>query len=268
MKRDFFYEIVQALLTREPAAKVARVNAIYDTWYQHPKHCTAHQRQSVSQPGRPDKPELVQPKQLAKRKLSNPEGVASMVHAIAHIEFNAINLALDAIHRFSGLPDAFYDDWLQVAFEEAKHFTLLNQFLNENGYAYGDFSAHNGLWELAEATASDVLERMAVVPRVMEARGLDVTPGIRAKFVAIGCQQMVDILDIIFQEEIGHVQIGNRWFHTICEQRGLDSMDVFRQLAQKYLTSNQLKLPFHEQARLKAGFSENELTLLRSLAQA
>lgn len=214
--------------------------------------------------GYPKKLKLVHPKSLKSRKLTTLEGQAAMVHAIAHIEYNAIHLALDAIMRYANMPVTYYADWWQVAQEEGKHFNLLNEYLNQLGYEYGDFPAHNSLWELATETAYDVLARMALVPRIMEARGLDVTPGIRDKFQRVGCNAMVNILNIIFHDEIGHVAIGNHWFHWLCEQRSQCPMATFKQLIHQHVTT-QIKGPFAHHARIEAGFSEEELLYLQSI---
>lgn len=212
-------------------------------------------------PGRPLKPELVEPTLVKRRKMSSPAGRASMIAAITHIEFNAINLALDAIWRFAAMPPAFYADWLQVAQEEAYHFTLLSSHLRTLGHEYGDFPAHNGLWELAERTKDDVLARMALVPRTMEARGLDATPAIQARLQQAGDSAASAILDIILRDEIGHVAIGNRWFGHLCRERGLDPLQAFPDLAQQY-HAPKLRPPFNLEARRAAGFCEAELDSL------
>jgi len=208
--------------------------------------------------GRPAQPELVLPKQLPKRSMATTEGLAAMVHAIAHIEFNAINLAWDAIYRFQELPQDYYDDWVRVAAEEAYHFSLVQQHLNDLGYQYGDFPAHNGLWEMVEETAYDVLARMALVPRVLEARGLDVTPGLMKKFTSVGDVRMSEILAIILRDEVGHVAVGSRWFHYLCKQRQLDPFATFMALLGKHFTG-QIKGPFSLAHRAQAGFTEDEL---------
>jgi uncharacterized ferritin-like protein (DUF455 family) len=192
---------------------------------------------------------------VPRRKLTTPAGRAALVHAIAHIEFNAINLALDAVYRFRGLPSAFYDDWLQVAAEEAEHFLMLRRRLATLGHAYGDFDAHNGLWEMAVRTAHDPLLRMALVPRVLEARGLDVTPGMMERLRAAGDPETVEILAVILREEIGHVAIGTRWFRHLCDQRGLDPDRTFGELITEYMPGR-IRPPFHEAARREAGFTE------------
>jgi uncharacterized ferritin-like protein (DUF455 family) len=209
-------------------------------------------------PGRPGLPMLVSPQQVPRRRPGSPQGRAALIHAIAHIEFNAINLALDAVVRFHELPDAFYRDWLQVAAEEASHFSLLAAHLGTLGHAYGDFPAHDGLWEAARRTRKDVLARMALVPRVLEARGLDVTPAMQARLRAAGDGAAADILDIILRDEVGHVAIGNRWFHWLCGQRQVQPQDAFRQLCTVHGQSPP-RAPFNTEARLAGGFTPEEL---------
>ena len=216
--------------------------------------------------GRPEKPELVPPAEVIQRKIGTPEGKAALIHAVAHIEFNAINLASDAAWRFQDMPEAYYADWLQIAAEEAYHFSLLQERLGQLGYTYGDFPAHNGLWELAQKTTDDTLKRMALVPRVMEARGLDVTPGMSRRFEAVGDDRMVEILAIILRDEVGHVEAGSRWYHYLCKQRGVDADSYYIDLMNEYFAGG-LKCPLHKPARLKAGFSEQELEHLESLCK-
>lgn len=213
------------------------------------------------EPGHPDKPELVSPLSVKKRAMNTAEGRAILIHALAHIEFNAINLALDAIWRFAGMPREYYEDWLKVASEEAYHFSLLNEHLRSLGYAYGDFPAHNSLWEMAARTQEDILARIALVPRTMEARGLDATPALRAKLAQAGDSKAAEILDIILRDEIGHVAIGNRWFNNLCEQRGLDVIQTYERLAKEY-KAPVLRGPFNIEARRAAGFTESELAFL------
>ncbi len=219
----------------------------------------------VPVPGRPPKPELVAPSRLPRRRIHTREGLIGLLHALTHIEFNAINLALDAVYRFRGLPGAFYDDWLQVAAEEAYHFGLLRKRLRVLGADYGDLPAHNGLWEMACRTAHDPMVRMALVPRVLEARGLDVTPGMMERLRAAGEEEVVAALEIILRDEVGHVAIGTRWFRHCCEQRGLEPADTFFSLLQEYMTGP-VKGPFHHQARREAGFTEEEMSRLMELA--
>lgn len=212
-------------------------------------------------PGRPLAPQLVNPLELPKRSMRTIDGRAALIHALAHIEFNAINLALDAIWRFADMPESYYRDWLKVAAEEAYHFSLLNAHLHTLGFEYGSFSGHNSLWEMVDRTKDDVLARMALVPRTMEARGLDASPQLHNKFAQIGDLKMADILTIILRDEIGHVAIGNTWFNWLCEQRDLEPINTFEILRNQY-GAPKLRPPFNMEARRKAGFSEAELALL------
>lgn len=221
----------------------------------------------VLNPGYPAELVLVAPRELVARKPHTPEGHAALIHAICHIEFSAINLAWDAVFRFRAMPAAYYQDWVQVAEEEARHFGLLAARLADLGYHYGQFPAHNGLWEMARETAYDPLVRMALVPRVLEARGLDVTPGIMARLADIGDEASVAILEIIHHDEIGHVETGTRWFHYLCEQRGLDAEATFRQLLEKHMRGAATAGPLHREARRQAGFSEAELDYLEGVGR-
>lgn len=215
----------------------------------------------VPEPGRPLQPALVSPRRVPKRSVATREGRAALVHALTHIEFNAINLALDAAYRFRGLPADYYGDWLQVAAEEARHFLLLRGHLRTLGFDYGDFSAHDGLWDMARKTAHDALARMALVPRVLEARGLDATPGIREKLLAAGDNEAARILDIIERDEIGHVAVGSRWFRYLCAQRGVEPEVTFARLWLEYDAPRALP-PLNVAARRAAGFSAGELAWL------
>ena len=215
----------------------------------------------ASLPGRPPRPHMVAPKDVPQRSLGNVEGRAALLHALAHIEFNAINLALDAVWRFDGMPEQFYRDWLKVAIEEAYHFRLLRERLSTLGYAYGDFPAHNGLWEMAEKTKGDVLARLALVPRTLEARGLDASPPIRTKLAGAGDMDSAAILDIILRDEIGHVAIGNHWYRYVCDQRGVDPVITYVQLAEHH-RAPRLRGPFNLEARRAAGFEQAELDAL------
>lgn len=213
---------------------------------------------SIPISGRPLTPELVPPKQLKQRKLTTVRGRANLIHAITHIEFNAINLALDAVYRFRDMPADFYIDWLQVASEEAYHFGLLSKRLKKMGYCYGDMPAHNGLWDMTVKTDHDVMVRMALVPRVLEARGLDVTPTMIQRLKHVGDEETVDILKIILADEIGHVAIGSKWFHYCCAKRQLEPLATFRELLLTYMGAP-LRTPLHTEARLQAGFTQQEL---------
>lgn len=222
---------------------------------------------AITQPGRPNKPVLIAPSEVPRRHLGTQAGLIALIHAVAHIEFNAINLAWDAVYRFRNLPKQYYQDWIQVATEEARHFQLLHQRLLELGSDYGFLPAHNGLWDMAMRTAFDPMVRMALVPRVLEARGLDVTPNMIQKLQQAGDKKTVTVLEIILRDEIGHVAIGSHWFRYFCEQRGLDSEQTFRELIHRYFTG-QITGPFDYQIRTQAGFSLNELNTLQSIAKS
>ncbi|MGI8561926.1 MAG: ferritin-like domain-containing protein [Luteimonas sp.] len=220
---------------------------------------------AIRMPGRPRRPALVHPRDLARRGLGTSEGRAAFIHAIAHIEFNAIDLAWDAVYRFRGMPEAYYADWVGIAADEARHFSLLRARLREMGHEYGDFDAHNGLWEMAEKTAHDGLARMALVPRVLEARGLDVTPGMIVKLRALGDEATAGILELILCEEIAHVAAGSRWFRWFCAREHVEPEPRFRALLAEY-ARGVLHGPFNLEARSAAGFGEDELAALQQLA--
>jgi len=213
--------------------------------------------------GAPAKPELVPFNQLPRRTVAGAKGHAAMMHAFAHIEFNAINIAWDAVSRFTQLPTEFYDDWSRIADEEAYHFQLIRDYLRSLDYDYGSFPAHKGLWEMVQLTKHDVMVRMALVPRVLEARGLDVTPDIIARFKHHQHHKAAEILEIIYRDEIGHVEVGSKWFNYFCSQRGLDSEAVFAGLIAQYAT-DKIRKPFNYLAREQAGFSEKEMEYLNS----
>ncbi len=265
-RRELRGGALAALIEPTPRHKCALVNMLW----------TAHQAgvlgltvaAALSPPdvaGRPSRPELVHPARVPKRRLGSPAGRAALIHAIAHIEFNAINLALDAIARFPDLPAAYYGDWLSVATEEARHFQLLLERLQALGHAYGDFPAHEGLWEAAGKTRHDVLARMALVPRMLEARGLDVTPGLQQRLRSAGDEASASVLDIILRDEVGHVAIGNRWFDYLCRQRALDPAETFLALCRDHGIKTP-QPPFNTAARVAAGFSPEELDVFSTLA--
>ncbi len=212
-------------------------------------------------PGRPALPSLVSPKDVPTRSAFTLEGRAALLHAIAHIEFNAINLALDAIWRFADMPSAYYRDWLRVASEEALHFSLLREHLLSLGFDYGHFDAHDGLWVMTQRTAHDVLARMALVPRTLEARGLDATPPLQAKFAKAGDPRAVEILGVILRDEVGHVAIGNHWYRWLCKRQGLDPVAHYAVLALEH-NAPRSRPPYNVEARLAAGFSEDEIARL------
>ena len=251
------------LLECDPAAKAAGVAALRQRWLQGAISLQPGAALAAPDgiPGRPALPELVAPLAVQRRSMRTLEGRAALLHALAHIEFNAINLALDALWRFPRMPDDYYADWLQVAAEESHHFTLLAAHLKSQGYGYGDFSAHNSLWDMVEKTSGDVLARMALVPRTLEARGLDAAPPVRAKLAQAGDMAAAAILDIILRDEIGHVAIGNRWYGWLCAERGLEPVAAYAELAARYKAPS-LRGPFNLPARRAAGFTELELAQL------
>ncbi|WP_426318410.1 ferritin-like domain-containing protein [Pseudoduganella sp. R-43] len=254
---------LQCLVEPDPAAKVAAVAAMAEAWAGGALALDAASALSAPDaqiPGRPARPELVAPRLVGRRSMATVEGRAMLVHALAHIEFNAVNLALDAMWRFPAMPEQFYTDWLRVAKEEAYHFSLLSAHLLTLGCAYGDYSAHGSLWEMVEKTTGDVMARMALVPRTLEARGLDAIPPLRAKLSQAGDEAAAAILDIILRDEIGHVEIGNRWYWHLCGLRGIDPITTYDQLVVKYKAT--VRGPFNMEARRKAGFSEEELRAL------
>ena len=250
---------LQALQTAEPGAKALAAQGLRAASTASGAKLALAEPPGL--PGRPALPRLVAPAQLLGRSVHTVEGRAALLHALAHIEFNAIDLALDAVWRFAAMPERYYTDWLQVAAEESHHFQLLRARLQQMGHDYGDFPAHNGLWEMVERTCGDVLARMALVPRTLEARGLDAAPPMRAKLAAAGDTRAAEILDVILRDEVGHVAIGNHWFRWCCTQRQLDPVATYRELATRY-RAPRLRGPFNLEARRSAGFDEAELAEL------
>jgi uncharacterized ferritin-like protein (DUF455 family) len=263
---SLFDQARECIAVRDPEEKVALTRQVAALW--RAGRCSlaaAGTPEAIAVPGRPAKPDLVHPSQVKRRKLTTPGGKAAFLHALVHIEFNAINLAWDAVYRFRNLPANFYRDWIQVAEEEALHDQLLARRLQDSGHAYGDFPAHNGLWEMACKTADDVLLRMALVPRVLEARGLDVTPAMIERLQQAGDERSAAILERILDDEIGHVLAGSRWFGYVCRQRGLDPVVTFASLLREHLPGLNTRL-LNLSARTQAGFSRLELDILDHMA--
>lgn len=258
----FFAAAQHALAETQPTQKCAAIDDLFRAISQH-RFESEQAPQRCRLPGYPTALTLVAPRKLARRGLATQLGRNVFMHAIAHIEYNAMNLALDAAYRFRGMPEQFYRDWMRVAADEARHFTLLEKYLNDNDSGYGQFPAHNGLWEMAEKTAHDVVARMALVPRVLEARGLDVTPKMIERLEQIGDLKAASILHTIYQDEIEHVNTGSLWFRFTCEQGGFDPHAHFFALVDEHLHGD-LRGPFNLPARLKAGFASKELTTLQS----
>jgi len=255
---------LSALRLAEPGARCSAVQALASSGG--PVDTGVVLAEPPGVPGRPARPVLVAPGAVAQRAVGTREGRAALLHALAHIEFNAIGLALDHVWRFEGLPQAYYRDWTRVAVEEAHHFELLRGRLRQAGHDYGDFPAHDGLWEMARRTAGDVLDRMALVPRTLEARGLDASPAVRAKFVAIGDTESARVIDVILRDEIGHVAVGNRWFRFLCGQRGVDPLVACGEAARR-CRAPRLRGPFNAAARLQAGFTIEEVDELQRSAR-
>ena len=254
---------LKALALADPPAKVAAVWALRD-------HAQLVVDNGVTLtpdtplPGRPPRPALVAPQALPRRSPFTSEGRAALLHAVAHIEFNAINLALDAVWRFPGLPDTYYRNWLAVAAEESLHFSLLVEHLATLDHAYGDFEAHDGLWDMVQRTAGCATARMALVPRTLEARGLDATPPMQARLAQAGDHRAVEILALILRDEVGHVATGNHWYRWLCARDGLDPLAHYAMLAQRY-RAPRLRPPFNHEARLAAGFTSEEIAALAVL---
>ena len=251
---------LKALASTDLNKKLNQVKVIYESFKSH--QMTIDSKVDIQHtyhlPGAPLTPQIVPPRFVEKRSTSTEQGKLIFVHALAHIEFSAINLALDIIWRFKDLPDQFYSDWLQIAYEEHLHFNLLNDYLKKFDLSYGSFNAHNSLWEMADRTRHDLIHRLALIPRTMEARGLDVTPPIIEKFKQQKDDDIAAILQIIFEEEIRHVSIGNIWYRWACKAQKLAPHETYKNLLKTYdIELNYEKL--NKEARYKAGFLKEEL---------
>lgn len=261
-------QALQVLCIAEPGEKVAATHDLYAAWQVGHTVLNTEERLippvGTCLPGRPARPELRPPVDVPQRSPFTPQGLAMLLHAVTHIEFNAIALALDAVWRFPAMPADYYTDWLRIAHEEATHFTLLRTHLQSLGHDYGDFAAHGSLWEMCVRTQDDVTARMALVPRTLEARGLDATPPMQARLRKVGTPaalRAVEILDVILRDEIGHVAVGNRWYGWLCTRQGIEPLSHYRRLAREH-SAPRLKPPFNDAARRAAGFSDAELAEL------
>lgn len=255
----------EALVEPCPDRKSALTRALHDCKQPYVNTEAHYSDSAVVIPGRPESPLIVAPQNVRHRGLGTVEGRAALIHALAHIEFNAVNLALDIMWRFPNMPSAFYGGWLSVAYEEVLHFNLLVEHLHTLGFHYGSFSAHDGLWDMAERTKDDLLARLALVPRTLEARGLDACPIVREKLAKAGDHDAAAILDIILRDEVGHVALGNYWYRWLCAQQQLDSISLYPEMAKRY-KAPKLRGPFNKPARLQAGFVLEELEWLESQA--
>jgi uncharacterized ferritin-like protein (DUF455 family) len=267
---DLYRRAEAAILEKDPRAKCEQTRGLFRDWQgggiaRDPDTPI----QPIDDPGRPARPRLVDPRELPRRSFASSGGRLRLLHAFAHIEFNAVNIALDAVYRFREMPEEYVRDWLGVAADEAAHFSLLEGELRRRGSFYGAETAHGGLWDMVCKTRANLLHRMALVPRVMEARGLDVTPGMVERFRQFGDAPAAEILEVIYRDEVGHVRIGNYWYREICAQQGLEPMSTFEKLIEEYLGEG-LRGPFNWSARLEAGFESAELEALerRSLKSA
>lgn len=265
MQRNFFETVYICLIETDVDAKVRLLDELQQGFEQnHYELSPTPEIHRVPDAGRPGLPELVPPKDLPRRGLGTKEGHAALIHSIAHIEFNAVNLALDALYRFQDLPQDYYRDWLRVATEESYHFQIIREHLFHLGFEYGDFKAHNGLWLTTYETDHDPLVRMALVPRTLEARGLDVTPPMIKKLRAIGDKRGVEILKILLRDEIGHVEVGTRWFRYLCTEANRNPFEEFVNIINTYFHGD-LRGPFNFDARAEAGFSEEEIQWLKAI---
>jgi uncharacterized ferritin-like protein (DUF455 family) len=264
MSYSLFPLAEQCLVCSDPDTKLRLTDQVAEQWQAGEiKIIPEADLNLVLEAGRPETPNLVPNFNLPKRTIASEKNHPVFIHALCHIEFNAINLAWDAVYRFRQMPRDFYSDWIKVAREEAYHFRLLRDYLRLMNSDYGTYDAHGGLWEMAIQTAHDPLVRMALVPRVLEARGLDVTPGMIERFRHHGKDRAAEILEIIYADEVGHVEIGTRWYHYLCNQRGLDADKVFEELVEKY-AKQRIRAPLNDEARKRAGFNAAEMAYLYS----
>lgn len=261
---DIQQACLSVLETGSPRAKADRARSVAAAWREGRLALPTAWRPVAAdhRPARPSRPELVPPGQVPRRRLTGPAGRIALMHAIAHIEFNAIDLAFDLIARFGGhggfdeaQRQSLIDDWVGVGDDEARHFIMVQDRLAELGAAYGDHVAHNGLWDAAVSTSHDLAARLAVAPLVLEARGLDVTPGMIDRLISAGDQASADVLKVIYEEEIAHVAAGARWFHTLCRIDDQDPQTRYQTLVKQHFKGG-LKLPFNFNARKIAGLPE------------
>jgi uncharacterized ferritin-like protein (DUF455 family) len=266
--RSVFKAASDCLAASDPDEKIAKTREVAAAWARGDLTLDADSCGTRNErPGLPARLVLVSPFEVPRRRLGGRRGAAPFIHAIAHIEFNAIHLAWDCVQRFRGLPRGYYSDWVAIAADEAEHFSLLRARLHDLDCEYGDFPAHHGLWEMAEKTAGDLLERMALVPRYLEARGLDVAPSMIERLERSGDSATAAVVRVILREEVAHVAAGSRWFRYLCEERGLDSEREFIRLVRTHL-AGRIKGPLNEGDRSRAGFTAAELEELRGMSSS
>lgn len=261
---SFQKKALEALLESDPVQKCRLITAL-QAELEAAEDISSFRSSSISieAPGVPEKPERVHPRELSRRGSGTQAGRLVLLHAIAHIEFNAMNLALDAALRFKDLPAQYYRDWILVAADEARHYSLLKNRLADFNTEYGDYPAHQGLWDMALRTAHDPLDRMAMVPRILEARGLDVTPSMIQQFKRAQDTQTAEILSQILEEEVAHVEAGSRWFRYLCDLRSMDPETTWFERVDYYLNGD-VRCPVNLEDRRRAGFNKRELEWLKA----
>ncbi len=263
MDANLYAQAHRLLLVSDQKEKCQGCLTLFEAWQLGKLSFDPIELDPIAEAGWPARLKKVAPRRLPKRGAHSQEARGALIHALTHIEFSAINLALDAIWRFRQMPQGFACDWLRVAYEEAIHFQMLHDRLEAHGLAYGDYPVHLSLWETALKTAHDPLLRMALIPRALEARGLDVNPGMSARFRSAGDEATVAALERILRDEVGHVAAGTRWFRYLCEERGLEPEMTYFSLLDEHFTAA-VRCPLHLEARLEAGFTEAELHQLKA----
>jgi uncharacterized ferritin-like protein (DUF455 family) len=262
--KNLYQQARHCLLLSDPDEKMAATMELCASWENGALEWTQGEAPFLDiEPGRLDHPTLVPPSEVPKRGFGSETRRAALIHALTHIELTAVNLAWDTVYRYRGLPREYYQDWINTAADETRHFLALRERLRAMGFDYGDFHAHDSLWQHAVDTADDLMDRMAIVHRVMEARALDVVPRTLERFRTIGDPETADVLTEVANDETAHVGAGTRWFRYRCQEEGVDPDQKFFELVMKYI-GHYPKGPFNHQARLKAGFSENEMDLLEA----
>lgn len=261
---------IAAINSADLNRKVALTRATHRLWHERTLSLRSPLDPPMPErPGRPDKPELISPTKMVKRSLHTEKGRIALLHAICHIELNAVDLALDIVARFADqpVPRSFFDGWMMVAFEEAKHFEMVRERLREMGSYYGALPAHDGLWEAAHTTRNSLTARLAVVPLILEARGLDVTPSMREKLREVGDEKSAAIFDVIYEDEKGHVAVGAKWFRFLCARERRDPAQSFQELVRANFRGG-LKAPFNDIARAAAGLTPSFYRSLSPISNA
>ncbi|KZL06332.1 ferritin-like domain-containing protein [Pseudovibrio sp. Ad26] len=260
----------QILETPDLDLKVALAYYVANQWFKGALSISrgTGEKPMPDRPGRPAKPELLPPRDMPKRAVGGKNGKVALLHSLAHIELNAIDLTWDLIGRFTDvpMPRSYYDDFVRVGLEEAKHFTLIQERLAKLGHAYGDLPAHDGLWQAAQSTGKDLIARLAIIPLVLEARGLDITPSMIEKANATGDEDTASVLHVIYHDEKGHVAYGAKWFRFMCDRHRVRPEPRFQQLVKQHF-KGPLKPPFNDRARSEAGLTPGFYRPLIKLTQ-